>query len=291
MIWPIASLVGTKKRVAELSRRFLDNRDKLKSSSWLNDRCNWEISYLLLPSIQLGLSAEADAIADYLMSAQKDSQWDEATDENIESTSLVGLALSNYWKYKYGIEGLRLTSNEKIAEIFLAHSLWRRAYVEESIEDIWNALCAEKSPHTKGKLLEQFVAKYASADSTLKVKFLNLRTKSEEIDLIVENLEDHSFLKAGLILIECKFRESKTSAKQVRDFSGKLQNRKHSLCKIGLVVSISGFTKDALHEIERFNLKHDNITIVALTRQDIQSGVTAGRLLSDLLEDKISRIA
>lgn len=74
----------------------------------------------------------------------------------------------------------------------------------------------------------------------------NVRKSDQEIDIVVLNRIPDPFwasLQSPFLLVECRNRRLKVQAKDVRDFEIKLLNSS-ALARIGLIVSMSGFTKE-----------------------------------------------
>jgi hypothetical protein len=154
---------------------------------------------------------------------------------------------------------------------------------------LWEKAKTAKTKREKGKTFEQLLDTMISFDENFNVVEKNVRTKSEEIDLVLENLGKTVFfsqLRSPLILLECKNWGSKVRAKEVRDFAQKIQNRPRVLCSIGVFVASSGLTKDANEELLGYRGKE--FLIVVLNGKDIETMVKHRVLFGELLKNRIS---
>jgi hypothetical protein len=280
MLWPIINRCMSPKQLKKICHSIDSQADKLISAEWLRNRLHWEVSYLLLMFIDRGLRPEAQAVATYLVDQQRDSQWDEATDENIESTSLVGLSMCAYWRFTH----MRALTRdvEGLVESCLGLLIRTETGKDQTVEDKWVELKTTESPAIKGRAFEEFMTFYVSGDPTLTFDGSNQRTQSEEIDLVLQN--NGTRLQGRQILVECKFTRKKTSASEVRDFCMKVQNRNRLFCNVGVIASMAGFTKDAKTELFRLNASRQGIIIGAITRADLELAVMQHRSLSELIE-------
>jgi hypothetical protein len=166
-----------------------------------------------------------------------------------------------------------------------------RAYDKssETIKTLWKQSEAAKTKNEKGKRLEELLAIMISLSEDFRIITQNKKTKSEEIDLVVENLGISTFfsqLRSPLLLVECKNWFSKVGAKEVRDFSQKLQNRNRMLCSVGVLVTPSGITKDANEELLGYRGK--DFLIAILDGGDLNKIVRDQMKFGELLKDKIS---
>jgi hypothetical protein len=188
----------------------------------------------------------------------------------------VGLALLRYWR--------ALNTDETVAKsTFTADDVATLAvqlalHSEDDLHRQWlNVQSRVRDAKIKGKALEAFIARYAQRDADLQVSDMNLRTMSEEIDLVLENVgRDELFNEIGsrLLLIECKYQSAKTTAEEIRNFAAKVKSRHRLLCKVGIIVSMSGLTKDA--EIEMMRQNGGDVIIGAISGAEIGHGISEG---------------
>ena len=236
--------------------------------------------------IDLDYYHESELIANYLINKQIDSQWDESLDENIEATSLVGLAFCSYWKY---INAKNFVNSQFLIENILKLLIRNKVNQNNIIEEEWIIL--NKEDGNKGKKFEDFINTFISLDDNLKLDYKNKRTKTEEIDFVLTNLEKDLFykqLQTRQIILECKHTKSKIPAKEIRNFCVKIDNRKDVMCKMGIILSVSGFTKDALDEAKNYNISHDKI-IVPITGSDIENAINDSQKFSQLIEKSLEQ--
>lgn len=95
-------------------------------------------------------------------------------------------------------------------------------------------------PHARGKALEALAGTLAIRSGWNVIG--NVRTPSEEIDLVLHRGREY-------FLVECKWKGRPVEAKIIREFYGKLANRVDIR---GLFISMSGFTRGAVIETERY---------------------------------------
>jgi hypothetical protein len=158
----------------------------------------------------------------------------------------------------------------------------------KSIKDLWEKANKEKTTQEKGKILENLISTWITSDDNFCVKTVNSRTESEEIDIIVENKAKTDFLKqlqSPLILVECKNWSDKVGSKEIRDFAQKIQNRPRFLCKVGLIITTSQFTRDSEKEIIGYRGK--DFLIVTADRPHLQEAITKGTTFSEFFREQI----
>lgn len=99
----------------------------------------------------------------------------------------------------------------------------------------------------RGRGLEQFAVELLG--QYFEVVDVRSRHQIGEVDIVCENPHSDPFWAhlSGDIWVECKNTASKATIEQVNTFIGKLVG---SRCKVGLVLSVSGFTKDAIDRIK-----------------------------------------
>ncbi|MBM0201953.1 restriction endonuclease [Micromonospora sp. STR1s_5] len=113
------------------------------------------------------------------------------------------------------------------------------------------------SATSRGNALEGLVDALIRTESPeLRVVEKNYRTSEEEIDLLLSNsLQDPFWIAhhSPLILIECKNWKAKAGVPELRVFESKIRDRS-ALCRIGIFVSLSGFTRPFLDRLKAFQL-------------------------------------
>jgi len=98
MILPFLEIVLSPKDWRPFERKMRPKIKAVVAELGGETRLHWEVSYLLLACIRLKMRSEAKLIVQFFLHVQRDNQWDEGTDENIESTALVALALGEFWQ-------------------------------------------------------------------------------------------------------------------------------------------------------------------------------------------------
>jgi hypothetical protein len=111
----------------------------------------------------------------------------------------------------------------------------------------------------------------------------NLRTETEEIDLVVVNdSPDPIYSRDGsIILVECKNWTSKPGRPEFSLLESKIRNR-HNRCTIAFFVSWSGFAETVPSEALRTS--RDDYVIVCLTGADIRQAALVGNFPDFLRE-------
>jgi hypothetical protein len=141
-----------------------------------------------------------------------------------------------------------------------------------SLDNLWEKAISSLDRNEKGKLLEEIFVLLLSRDENFAITERNLRTESEELDIVVENKGVSQFyfqLRCPIILFECKNWSSKIGAKEIRDFAQKIQNRPKLLCTLGILATTSQLTSDASAELLGYRGK--DFLIGVLERNDIES--------------------
>ncbi|MEV3896084.1 restriction endonuclease [Streptomyces atroolivaceus] len=142
----------------------------------------------------------------------------------------------------------------------------------------------ESSTKERGDALEAlFDSLMRTEEPELQVVEKNFRTTEEEIDILASNgLLDPFWVAHGspLILVECKNWTDKPGVPELRVFESKIRDR-GALCKIGIFVSTSGFTKTFLKRLKKFQ-SADGV-IFAVDGVDLDQIVTSKLRLTDWL--------
>lgn len=140
------------------------------------------------------------------------------------------------------------------------------------------SLCEEKATNAvKGKRLEGLLAFLLSQIRDLVIGEINLRTESEELDIVMKQRgvgrRSWQIPGAPFILVEAKNWSSKADQPVVSSFLVKIQ-RKRGNCRLGILVGISRFTKDAKMQELAFS-GNGNITICFVEKQQLQDWIEA----------------
>jgi len=129
----------------------------------------------------------------------------------------------------------------------------------------------------KGKTLEWLLHFMFSQIRDFKVKRCNYHTASEELDVVIQlTASDGSYcwshLAAPILLAEAKNWASKAGQEVISKFNTVL-HVKRGVCKIGFVVSLSGFTSDARTQV--LKLAVESRTFVLLEKADLERWIEA----------------
>lgn len=160
----------------------------------------------------------------------------------------------------------------------------------DSLEKMWDNALSATDKNKKGKLLEEFLSILIRRDDNFIVVEKNLRTESEEIDIVTENTgktQFYSQLGCPLILFECKNWSSKIGSKEIRDFAQKIQNRPKHLCNVGVLMAASELTNGAFIELVGYRGK--DFIVATLERKDIEMLLDKRLVFGSILKDAIRK--
>ena len=145
----------------------------------------------------------------------------------------------------------------------------------------------ETSARSRGDALESLVdALVRTEEPELRIVEKNFRTAAEEIDLLLSNsLSDPFWIALGspLILVECKNWTAKVGVSELRIFESKITDR-GALCKVGIFVSMSGFTKPFLERLQSF--QSTGGVIFAIDGSELHTLVTSKVRLTSWLRNE-----
>lgn len=143
----------------------------------------------------------------------------------------------------------------------------------------------------KGKSLEQLARFLLNGLPSLSCKYVNLYTRSSEIDLVVEYSQErgilHPFHEVGrYCLVECKNWGKPVGVGPVRDFIGKLDK-----CKVpmGIIFSRNGVTGvdsgvDALREIQS-QYDRNGVYLLVFSIEDVKD-ISRGKDFVEMIDKK-----
>jgi len=141
----------------------------------------------------------------------------------------------------------------------------------------------------KGRLLEKALTELFESDDSFRIARTNLNNEDEELDIVIHNNSTRPFLislSSPIILLECKNWRRSIGSPEVRDFEGKLRNHSN-LCRLGLLVSLNGFSKDCDTFLKRMG-RGDQV-VVPISGDDISEYLSGTDALEDWVQDKISK--
>ncbi|MBS1731869.1 MAG: DUF2034 domain-containing protein, partial [Bacteroidetes bacterium] len=291
MLWTLFNELSSSK-MTKVKEIMIGLKGEILSSVLAKEYSDWQVGYLLSFFAKNNINDITPSISKYLLNRQRDCQWDEEGDENIESTSLVAIFIFSYVKEK--MRPVLLKNQELLVNVYINQYLINLLESRDDIGERWKIVKNANLDHNKGKLFEEFICFYASQDNEhFKVVESRIRTQTEELDILFENLEANSFFKqlqSRFILVECKNTKKKIEAKEIRNFWTKLQSRKRLLCKIGILISMGKFSKDSKIEMFRLNASSGEILICGIEGSEIEEAISVGNTISKLFEKAILNV-
>lgn len=153
----------------------------------------------------------------------------------------------------------------------------------------WDETKLDLDAHTKGKRLEKFCKLFFSLNDELVVAKCNYLTKDEEIDLIIKNKVNDPFwiqLNSPHIFVECKNWSSKMDAPSIKLFVGKIGDHSN-LSRIGICISVNGFTKTA--SISQIRAGNKNLVLVFISGDDLDDFFDSNIRIIQFLEKLITK--
>ena len=145
----------------------------------------------------------------------------------------------------------------------------------------------ETSARSRGDALEGLVdALVRTEEPELRVIEKNFRTTAEEIDLLLtSSLVDPFWVALGspLILVECKNWAAKVGVPELRIFESKITDR-GALCRVGIFISMSGFTRPFLDRLKSF--QNTGGVIFAIDGSELRTLVMSKTRLTDWLRSE-----
>ncbi len=149
-----------------------------------------------------------------------------------------------------------------VRHFILDNQAWKRDRAAE-----WKRLTSgDLDPHEKGKALEAFAATLFGA--VFKVVERNLRTETEELDIVLEYAGgDPIWAASPTVLVECKNWSTRVPQKDISAFATKVRTKHVTLA---FILSTSGFTRDACAQA-RDVFTRDNIALVLVSDDDIEA--------------------
>lgn len=134
------------------------------------------------------------------------------------------------------------------------------------------------SNQQKGRRFEALLAFLFSQVSDFRVVERNLRTATQEIDLVLQ-IHNHSQRawqqQVPYMLVEAKNTTDPTPQKVVSSLMTKILY-KGQTCKSAMLVSVGGFTSDAMNEELRYS--HSENRIILIGREDLEKVIDSGNL-------------
>jgi len=155
------------------------------------------------------------------------------------------------------------------------------------IRSLWEASKSETNSQKKGKALENLFQVLVDSSVEFKIVERNVRTKTEEIDFVLENRSPRlTMLQSPLILIECKNWSRPVGTDELQNFVKKVENRPRVLCRAGILITMSRFSRDA--QRERLRLSGKDYVIMLAERASIEEMVQSGEGFEDFLWSRLT---
>lgn len=143
------------------------------------------------------------------------------------------------------------------------------------------------STKARGDALEELVDSLVRTEEPdLKVLVKNYKTSEEEIDLVLRNGLGHPFwaaLSSPILLIECKNWKGKAGVSALRVLESKMKDR-GALARVGVFVSVSGFTKPFLVRLK--SIQGETGVIFPVSGSELRKILAERRRLSDWLAEE-----
>jgi hypothetical protein len=185
-----------------------------------------------------------------------------------------------------GVLNMVFSELEKVEELIMKYRKKEVGYPE--VERIWSEALKTTDINEKGRLLEEVFLRLFQLDGSFVVIEHNVRTESEQIDLVVQPDATSPFwsrVTPPMILLECKNWKDRIGTKEVQVFATKIENRPRILCRIGYLVSISGFTSDAEKELIGYRAR--DFIMATITADHIVELAKNRKRISDLLKERL----
>jgi len=161
--------------------------------------------------------------------------------------------------------------------------------IEKYSQMLYDAYSA-KGSQNKGDLLEDVAEYLFKSLNLVSVRDRNLRTKSGEIDLVLEytggespNLFEY---QSRFVLVECKNVGSSVSSKEVGHFEKKMEESESSL---GILIAWNGISGQESGKNAQRYVDNSNHDIVVLTAEDLYR-ILDGESLYELIDEIIYSI-
>jgi hypothetical protein len=127
----------------------------------------------------------------------------------------------------------------------------------------------------KGVELERLMQVLFSSVEGFRVRDTNVRTQTEEIDLVLDNkcLHHPWDRESPILLVECKNWSKPSGKNDIVVFQTKVKNRR-GRCTVGFFIAWKGFARTVERELLRSS--QDNSMLVLLTGAQIKSAIQSG---------------
>lgn len=170
----------------------------------------------------------------------------------------------------------------------------RLEIARKSLHDKWERASQSKlSNYEKGHRLELFLATIIEAVRGLQIVRKNVRTETQELDLVVKNVVRGIFwqsLNSPFILIECKNWSQPVGTSEARVFESKLRQAGPRF-GLGIFVATNGVTGPFSQHLA--SIRREGITAVVITNNDIgdllsSTNVKVAEWLEELITNQVT---
>ncbi len=154
---------------------------------------------------------------------------------------------------------------------------------ERSIRGLYDTVFSEET-RRKGKALETLIATLFSSVEGFVEHERNVKTKTEEIDIVFRNESQHPFWQkeSGLVLIECKnWLSTRVGKDEFVIFKEKLENRV-GRCRLGFLICTEDFADTITREMLRSS--KDDFLVVPINGNKLQQLVNSRNRSQLLIE-------
>lgn len=149
------------------------------------------------------------------------------------------------------------------------------------------------SSYEKGRRLEQFLERVIQASIGLEVACKNVRTETQELDLVLKNNVAGTFwssLNSPFIYVECKNWVGVVGIAEARIFESKMR-QSGPYCRLGVFVALNGTTRPFRDHLAA--IRRDGIGVAIITGKDFERllrlpNADATRWLEDVLTTQLS---
>ena len=201
-------------------------------------------------------------------------------------TSLV----DQFYLRKIDNDNIVISREEKI-EIITPLSNEQIKRKKDLISELLSKSKNNVDKNQKGNLLEKSICELLQLIPGITILDIDSDSKIEEIDIIIKNKNTQGIWKRfeSILFVECKNWSTKVSAKEIRDFEGKLRNYwLHG----GIFVSIKGFKGNERSGAKgqiKLRYMQEKMLIITIEDDDINRILNCHNIFQ-LIEEKIDSI-
>ncbi|MHB8566061.1 MAG: restriction endonuclease [Nitrososphaerales archaeon] len=277
-------------KITQNSRKiFSSSVRKMLDSGVEQEKADWHVAYDIWAALACEDNSIAVKLGGELLSRQSKGSWDYTSDERVESTSLCGLVLMDLSTAQMPQKSSEYARSRTIHEVVML--LDNYAWLLQN----WKMLNAMPRSQAKGPAFEKFIEEWVLLGRDMVVKERDLVGGTDEIDLVLEFGETSNLSallrRSRFVLVECKHTSEPVGAKEVRAFRDSIRQRRKENCELGIYVSTSGFTADALR-VERENFNEEQVLLLLdgkMMEGALKRRMNLSHLISENLKDSLVR--